>query len=379
MRFSALVVLVIATLAAVVALWLFRDVLGLLLLSIAVAGALRPVVDRLTRRGLSLSISLAIAYVATLGLGGLLVYELGTRLAVEIPIALDRAILTYGEAAQTWPGSGGLRGAIGKWLVSTGDVMENEGLAESAMFATLSVVNLLASGALVLVMSIYWSTSRDALERLWLSLLPVDQRKRARSIWMATRIAVGAQLRREVGLSVLAAMLLALGFKIMGSELWALPAIAVAILRLIPLLGGLLAMVAAFAAGLNTGWVTAVIMATLTLSVLGFLRWKAPRWFTVPNPINPVLHVLVVLALASAFGLAGLIAAPLVSAAIYTVITEMTAAQAIPPEAPTIEQLRARALVLHRHFERGTPSPAHANLLARLEELIERAAKTPRP
>jgi len=68
------------------------------------------------------------------------------------------------------------------------------------------------SGVLVvLFLSLYWIVNQIHFERLWLSLLPSEQRKQARDIWRTIEPDLGAYIRSQVVHSLLAGLLLGLG------------------------------------------------------------------------------------------------------------------------------------------------------------------------
>jgi putative heme transporter len=348
---------VILTLAALWLLWAFRGAFVLLVLSIVLASAVRPLVDALQERGVPFRLAIAIAYGACLGVIGLLGYVLATRLLVEIPAAADHFVESYGHHFEH---------AIHEFRAAA--------VAQRALGSTFAILDLVGRAALVLVLSIYWTGGRDAFDRLWLSFLPVERRRTARTVWFATRAAVGAVLRREVGLSIAAAVPLSLGFFLARCELWALGTIAVLLLRLIPLLGTPLAVAAAALAASPSGLLSTILAVLIAIAVLASLRTVvASRFFPIERPLDPILEVLVILALANSIGLAGLIAAPLVVAAIQTAYAEITSLQASESRAPRLEDLVARTARLERRLSWTTPSPAVVSLFARLQQLVDRA------
>ena len=82
------------------------------------------------------------------------------------------------------------------------------------------------SGVLVILfLSIYWSINQIHFERLWLSLLPSGQRKQARGIWRTIEPDLGAYIRGQVIHSLLAGLLLGLGYWVLGSPYPALLAL----------------------------------------------------------------------------------------------------------------------------------------------------------
>jgi predicted PurR-regulated permease PerM len=349
---------VILTLAALWLLWAFRGAFVLLLLSIVVASAVRPLVDALHERGVSFKLAIALAYGVCLGTIGLLGYVLATRLLVEIPAAADHFVESYGHHFER---------AIHEFRATA--------VAQRALGSTFAALDLIGRVTLVIVLSIYWTGGGDAFDRLWLSFLPLERRRAARAVWFATRRAVGGVLRSELGLSIAAAVPLSVGFWLAQCELWALGTVAVLLLRFIPLIGSPLAVAAAALAASPSGVLTTIIATAIAIAVLAALRTVvAPRFFSLERPLDPTLDVLVILALAGSFGLAGLIAAPLVVAAIQTAYAEITGIQDSEDRVPRMEDLVGRAARLERRLTWSSPSPAVASLFARLQQLLDRAA-----
>ena len=348
---------VILTLAGLWLLWAFRSAVVLLLLSIAVAGAVRPLVDAIHARFGSFRLAIALAYGACLGAVGVLVYVLATRLLVEVPAAADYFVEAYGHHFER---------AIQEFRAAS--------VAQLALGSTFKFFDLVGRTALVLVLSIYWTGGRDAFDRLWLSFLPVDRRRAARSVWFATRRAVGAVLRREVGLSIAAAVPLSLGLWLAQCELWAVATVSVLLLRLIPLIGAPLAVAAAAAAASPSGVLAMILAPVITIAVLATLRTVvAPRFFPIERPLDPMLEVLVILALASSMGIAGLVAAPLVVAAIQSAFSEITNLKESEDRVPGLEELTARLTRLERRLTWAQPAPEIVSLFSRLQQLLDRA------
>jgi len=372
---------VAVTLCGLALAWAFRSAAILMLLSMAVSAALRPMVDRLMARGLSASAAIAATYLLSLGVVGVLAYVLTSRLLVEVPTAIDGLVEGYRNAAATWPRAGGYREFLSgvmpppsDFQQAVGDV-EASSVAGQALGTTLGLLDVVGQTLLVMVLSIYWTSGRDAFERLWLSFLPGRRRHVAQSIWIAIRRNVGSHLRRELVLSVLVGIILTIGLRLVGCELWALATVSVLVLRLIPLLGGPAAVLAVLVISATSGVVPAILSTALGLALLIVLRLVvAPRTLHVERQLDPILAVVVILALAAHFGLVGLVAATLVAVAVQTLFAEVIALRASEADLPTVGELTARAARLERRFRWTPPSPPIASLLSRLQYLIERAA-----
>src|SRR5690606_33866595 len=107
--------------------------------------------------------------------------------------------------------------------ILTGDQMTVFG--EAVINVTQNLGAIIGQFLLAMVLSIYWTADQLRFERFWLSLLPVVQRARAREVWHSIEAQVGAYLRSEIAQSVLAGLLLAPGFWVMGIDyplIWAL-------------------------------------------------------------------------------------------------------------------------------------------------------------
>ena len=113
-----------------------------------------------------------------------------------------------------------------------------------ALLGITQSITVVVSGVfIILFLSIYWSINQIHFERLWLSLLPSGQRKQARGIWRTVEPDTGAYIRSQVIHSLLAGLLLGLGYWLIGSPYPALLALIGALACLIPVVGPALALI----------------------------------------------------------------------------------------------------------------------------------------
>jgi predicted PurR-regulated permease PerM len=163
-------------------------------------------------------------------------------------------------------------------------------------------------------LSIYWSINQTHFERLWLSLLPSEQRTQARDIWRTIEPDLGAYIRSEVIQSLLAAFLLGIGYWLLGSPYPALLALVGALAWLIPVVGIALALILPLLMGFLTSVPLGLFTVLYTLMVLIAIQvWVEPR-LVKRKWDNPVLTLIILLAMADAFGLPGILVAPPISA-----------------------------------------------------------------
>ena len=160
---------------------------------------------------------------------------------------------------------------------------------------TQGIGGVVSDAFIILFLSLYWSINQIHFERLWLSLLPSGQRKQARGIWRTIELDLGAYIRSEVVQSLLAGLLLGLGYWLLGSPYPALLALIGALAWLIPVVGCALAMILPLLVGLLTSVQLGLTTALYTLVVLIALEvWVEPRLFR-RKWDNPILTVVMLL------------------------------------------------------------------------------------
>ena len=292
----------------------------------------------------------------------------------------------YQQIISEWPNSGSAfqqsiasqlppLETLYQWIASP---KSNQALLSMVGFISVSF-EWLAKIALIFVLSLYWSADRAHFERLLLSLIAPEGRPHLRLAWQSIENNVGAYIRRELAQILLAGLFLWLGYQLLGLEnplvlaslgaaVWLIPWFGIVIALIAPLLGG-------FALNLWMG----LLAALYTLLVLACLEWVIePRIFP-KQTYSSVILMLVALAMADAFGLIGLILAPLVSASIQIVWRDLVSPTLVKREGPngvsSNEELNARLMQVKEAFDhpQETPKPEITSLLARLEALIAEA------
>ena len=311
---------VMTTLLALVVFWQFRVVVIYVIISVTLAAAMRPLVNRLAGRSIVVRIAWILLYLVVLGGLGFLIFLTGRNAVSEIQLLAHTV-----SVQDTWKLPVWLNGTTFELSVIarlptpsklfeaiTGD--QGQLVLPTILSFIQGVGGLLTGSIVILLLSIYWSINQVLFERLWLSLLPSGQRKQARGVWRVVEPDIGAYIRSQVILSLLAGLLFGLGYWLIGSPYPALLALAGALACLVPVVGGPLVVIPVLLVGLLTSWqigLFTVLYAILILVALGV--WVRPRLFN-RKWDNPILTVVLLIALADAFGLIGIILAPPVSA-----------------------------------------------------------------
>jgi predicted PurR-regulated permease PerM len=163
----------------------------------------------------------------------------------------------------------------------------------------------------------YWLADQQRIERLWLSLLPLGARTRVRAVWAAVYREVGIYVRGEVAIIGLTMLALLALFTLLDLPGGVLLAIAGGLAQVVPLLGPPLAVLPGALAALTQGPLSAALALAGALGALLAIRLMvAPRVFREGINTNPVLVVVLILALFEAGGLGLALLGPPLAAAI---------------------------------------------------------------
>jgi predicted PurR-regulated permease PerM len=372
---------VMTTLLALVVLWQFRVVVGYVLISLTLAAALRPLAEHLLEPGLAKRIAWLLLYLLVLGGFGFLVFLTGEAAVRDIQQLADTVSTQDAWVLPLWLEGSSFQLSLMAQLPAPSKLFEaftgDEGqLVLPAILGFTQGMGGVVSGTfIILFLSIYWSTNQVHFERLWLSLLPSDQRKQARGIWKTVEPDVGAYIRGEIVQSVLAGLLLGLGYWLLGSPYPALLALVGALTCLIPVIGTALAVIVVLLVGLLTSVQLSLLTVVYTLVALtGLGVWVMPRIFN-RRWNNPILTVILLIAMADAFGLFGIILAPPLSAVCQIVWKQLISHRATSGAGVQISDLKERQAQVWEAINAmdEAPLPLLTSSMESLTRLIEKA------
>jgi predicted PurR-regulated permease PerM len=339
---------VMTTLLALVVLWQFRIVVVYVLISLALAAALRPLVNRLVGRGFMVRVAWILLYLLALGSFGFLLFLTGETVINEIQQLAHTVSVQDTWRLPVWLEGSSFQQALVARLPPPSKLFEavtgSQGqLVLPALLGFTQGLGSLVSGVLIiLLLSLYWIINQIHFERLWLSLLPSGQRKQARGIWRTIEPDIGAYIRSEVVQSLLAGLLLGLGYWLLGSPYPTLLALVGALAWLIPVVGAPLAVILPLLLGLLTSVQFSLFTALYTLVVLIALEvWVEPRLFR-RKWDNPILTIALLIALADAFGFVGILVAPPLSVVCQILWSRLVSRRAVSGAAAQVSDLKER-------------------------------------
>lgn len=372
---------VLTTLLALVVFWQFRIVVIYIMVSLALAASVRPLVVHWKKHTPAMRLILIVVYLIVLGMMGFLLVIVG-RYAINDIQQMAQTLSVQGTwKMPTWLEGSSFQNLLVTWL-PTPDKLFEAITGEQGQFVLPAMLNFtegigtFVSGAfLILFLTIYWSINQIHFERLWLSLLPSEQRKHARGIWRTIEPDLGAYIRSELIQSVLAVLLLGIGYWLFGSPYPVLLALLGALAWLVPVVGVALALIPPLLIGMLTSVPLSLFTVLYTLIVVIVLQvWVEPRLFR-RNWDNPILTLIIMLAMADALGLLGIMVAPPLSAVCQTVWNLLVSNRPAPGATVQISDLKERQQHLWAVIKEmeESPPPLVLSSMERLTALLEKA------
>jgi putative permease len=218
------------------------------------------------------------------------------------------------------------------------------------------------------------SANRTHFQQLWFSLLPPRARTYVRDIFLTVERDFGRYIRSELTESFLIGVLLRIGYLALGSPYPALLALIAALASLIPVVGVIIAILTPLLMGLLSSLQISLTTTLLTLMVLSFVKLWLQRRLYPGMKQNPFLTIFLLVVLADAFGLLGMIAAPPLAATIQILwnlwVAERTSARTVNQ----VINLKERQARLSAKIDAiDQPPPILSSSMERLNALIERS------
>ena len=372
---------VMTTMLVLVVFWQFRIVVVYVLISLMLAATLRPMIQRLTGKSFVVRAAWILLYIVFLTLIGFFLFLIIEFAVLEIQLLADTLSTQDVWMLPEWlAGSSSQYSLLARipppsMLIELITGSQGELVLPALLGLSQGIGGVMSATVIILFLSIYWSISQIHFERLWLSLLPPGVRKQARGIWRTIELDIGAYIRSQLVQSLIVGLLFWLGFWLIGSPYPAFLAFIGALACMIPVVGAALAVIFVSLVGLLTSWQAALFTVIYMLVVLIILGvWIKPRLFN-RRWDNPILTVVLLIALADAFGVGGIIIAPPLSVVFQILWSRLVSHRAVIADAAMLSDLKERQARIWDTIKAmdEPPIPLVTSSMERLSELIEKA------
>jgi predicted PurR-regulated permease PerM len=303
---------VVLTVLGLVFLWLIRDIILLLLLSLIVASALEPMVEYFNRHRVPKAVSVLTVYILALGMLALVLYLL-----------IPPAILQFQLLAEKWP----------EYFSRFQDQLGNVNLSNFSITSlldevkggfldkTFGVFSGLFSFITVLVVSFYLVAEEQSMKQFVANLLPPQHHEVVLGLIEKIQVKMGKWVLGQIILSFSIFALTYVGLLILGVDYALFLALLAGLLEVVPYIGPFLSAVPAvfFAFIQNPALAIAVV-------ILYIIVQKTEGYVLVPkimqktvglSPLVVLVSLLIGFKLAGILGL--LISVPIASALLVVI------------------------------------------------------------
>jgi len=347
---------------------------------LAVAAALRSLINYLTKYNFPRPFALAIVYLSVVGLVVGLFLLISPALGRDLQSLIDNFVTGYEYMKTNWPLTGTLfQKTLAERLPPSEDLFKNltSEAGISALKGILGIAQnfftILGNIAIIVILSLYWSADQLRFERLSISLLRAEHHPKALLVWRSIEVGVGGYLRSQFIQSLFAGLILGLGYWGLGIRYPVLLALWAALARPIPWLGALIAVIFPLIVGMSISPALGLAAAMYTIGVLLLLRLVfEPRFFR-GQRYSPLLIILFVIALAQLLGIIGVVLAPPLAVTVQILFQQL---YPLPPRSFSQEMLekamnlKNRLKEVREHIQNA---PREITILTdRMNRLIDR-------
>ena len=306
-------------------LWLIKEILFLIFLSILLATGIEPVVRWLRRGPFNRSGGILVVYLLIFGV-------IGLGLFLIIPPLIEEGQSLVGiftNPATTKSAIANIDNDFVKNIASTSydtlsNLLQNFKFDASSLTVGLGLFEGIFSAVTVFVIAFYWMTERSIIKRFVFSQIKLENRERGRVLWDSVEGKLGAWLRGQLLLMLFIGVVGAIGYNLMGLK-FAFPlAVFAGLAELIPLVGPYIGGAPAVLVALTQS-VTLAIVVVVYIIVVQLLEGNVlvPRIMQGAVGVSPLTVIVGILIGSTLAGIAGALVAVPIAAAIQVILNNV--------------------------------------------------------
>jgi predicted PurR-regulated permease PerM len=252
----------VAVIAIALALWHLRVLVALLLLAVIIASAMRPGIEWLHEHRIPRGIGVLLHYTALVLVIAFLLWLIVPRALDQIEAAIGTIPTSAQDVEQAAKHSHGIKHEI---LVGLQHRLERlpqgAGLIHPAITYGRQALEILVGIFFTFAVAAYWIFEKERAQALVLSLVKRNKRRVTRDTWDLVEGKLGAFVRGQLVMITFVSTVLSISFWAIGLPYWLLLGVFAGIVEIVPVVGPLIAGVAAILAGLTVDVQTAVLAA----------------------------------------------------------------------------------------------------------------------
>ena len=321
---------IIKVLLVLLALWflfVIRDIIAIMFVSIILGAALNPVVDRITEAGIPRAVVIALAYLLILGGLGAIVYFIIPPMIEQLRQLAER-LPTYFDSFTAI--IDGLRNLGGQDTLTTTQPQDFNAitnflnnLSTNIFNTTKGFIGGFTAMLTVFILTLYLLLDEDGIKKFFVALLPVKQKTQIQNIAHKVGMGLGSWFRGQLLLGLIVGIVVYIGLAILEVPYALTLAILAGVLELIPVVGPIISAIPAILIALSTSPSSALMVAIFYVLVQELEnKFLVPKVMQKTVGLHPVTIIIVLLIGAKLMGLLGILLAVPVTTMIYIILKE---------------------------------------------------------
>lgn len=322
---------VIIIIGALIFLYLIRDILIILFLSLIIVSAMHPVVTWLQKRKIPRVFGVLIIYMIGFFILAFVVYLIVPPLTQEIkdlsknfPDSFDRSFLfNFGGEFLSGEKYPEIAGSIKTFLGTISEKLEM--FSSGIVNTTVNIFGGIVSGILVLVISFYLAVQEEGIKTFFRSIIPAEHQLYVFHLWSRVEFKMGRWFRGQLTLGLIVGTLVFIGLSILQIKYSLILAIIAALLELIPYIGPVIAAVPAVIIGLSQSLVTGLwVILTYWIIQQSENHILVPKIMQRAVSLNPIIIIVSMLVGVKLGGIIGIIIAVPIAAILVEFFYDFT-------------------------------------------------------
>ena len=318
----------ILILLAVWFLYVVRDIIALLFISVIIVSAIDPAIDWMQRKKIPRPLGVVIIYILIFSVIGLsvsflippLVKQFG-EFGQKLPEDLQKLENLFQSAGNYFQGqnidfsSVNILGSLSKGM---------NNISSNIFTTTIGVFSGFVSTIVVLVIVFYMAVKEDGIKKSILSIVPQKQKEYATTLIDRIKIMIGRWLQGQIILMLIIFLLDFIGLSIIGVPYALSLAIFAGLMEIVPYIGPIISAIPGIILGLFISPLTAVVVTLLYIIVQQFENYVVvPQVMKRAVQLNPVIIILALLVGLKLGGVLGAILAIPVATAIGVFVGDL--------------------------------------------------------
>jgi len=310
-------------------LFLFRDIVFLVFISVIIVSAIDPIVDWFQGRKVPRALTVLVVYVLFLSVLGLAIGLLIPPLTSEIrglgenfPVLAEK-FSGYFRIIRDYVTSHNLQQQIANF---TGNISEKLSQAGSSLFSgTVSFIGGIFGFVVVLSIAFYMSVQEKGIKKFFASLMPEEHRDYTSGLVDRIQFKMGRWLQGQIFLMFIIFVLDYVGLLLIGAPYALVLALVAGILEIVPYIGPIISAVIAVAISFLHGPLTGFLVLSLFVLVQQLEGYVfTPLVMKKAVGLNPVVVILALLIGAKLGGMMGIIVAVPVATVAGEIVNDLT-------------------------------------------------------